>query len=56
MKNWNGTKIPKNYDLVLKILHNDFDWKLNDSLTTTGKKLVADTLKANELINKITNK
>ena len=42
----------ENYEEVLKILHDKFDWKLNDSLTATGKKLVADTLKAIELIKK----
>ena len=36
----------KHYEEVLKILHDKFDWKLTDSLTTTGKKLVADTIKA----------
>ena len=36
----------ENYEEVLKLLHDQFDWKLTDSLTTTGKKLVADTIKA----------
>ena len=36
----------EHYEEVLKILHDKFDWKLTDSLTTTGKKLVADTIKA----------
>lgn len=36
------------YEEVLKILHDKFDWNLTDSLTTTGKKLVADTIKALE--------
>ena len=36
----------KHYEEVLKLLHDQFDWKLTDSLTTTGKKLVADTIKA----------
>lgn len=36
----------EHYEEVLKILHDQFDWKLTDSLTTTGKKLVADTIKA----------
>ena len=36
----------KHYEEVLKILHDKFDWKLTNSLTTTGKKLVADTIKA----------
>ena len=36
----------EHYEEVLKLLHDQFDWKLTDSLTTTGKKLVADTIKA----------
>ena len=36
----------EHYEEVLKILHDKFDWKLTDSLTTTGKKLVSDTIKA----------
>lgn len=36
----------EHYEEVIKILHDKFDWKLTDSLTTTGKKLVADTIKA----------
>lgn len=36
----------EHYEEVLKLLHDKFDWKLTDSLTTTGKKLVADTIKA----------
>ena len=36
----------KHYEEVLKLLHDQFDWKLTDSLTKTGKKLVADTIKA----------
>lgn len=36
----------EHYKEVLKILHDEFDWKLNSSLTKTGQKLVADTLKA----------
>jgi hypothetical protein len=35
---------------VLKILHDQFDWNLTDSLTTTGEKLVADTIKALSLV------
>lgn len=40
----------KDYEEILKLLHDKFDWNLTDSLTTTGKKLVADVLKAKELI------
>lgn len=36
----------EHYEEVLKLLHDEFNWKLTDSLTTTGKKLVADTIKA----------
>jgi len=36
----------EHYEEVLKLLHDKFDWKLTDSLTKTGKKLVADTIKA----------
>jgi hypothetical protein len=36
----------EHYEEVLKLLHDKFDWNLTDSLTTTGKKLVADTIKA----------
>lgn len=36
----------EHYEEILKLLHDQFDWKLTDSLTTTGKKLVADTIKA----------
>lgn len=36
----------EHYEEVLKLLHDNFDWNLTDSLTTTGKKLVADTIKA----------
>lgn len=42
----------ENYEEVLKILHDQFDWKLTDSLTTTGKKLVADTIKALKIAEK----
>lgn len=34
------------YEEVLRILHDDFEWKLTNSLTSTGKKLVKDTIKA----------
>lgn len=40
----------EDYEEILKLLHDKFDWKLTDSLTTTGKKLVADVLKAKEII------
>lgn len=46
----------ENYEEVLKLLHDQFDWKLTDSLTATGKKLVADTLKALDIIQKEKNK
>jgi hypothetical protein len=36
----------EHYEEVLKLLHDKFDWNLTDSLTTTGEKLVADTIKA----------
>ena len=36
----------EHYEEVLKLLQDEFDWKLTDSLTITGKKLVADTIKA----------
>jgi hypothetical protein len=35
---------------VLKLLHDHFDWNLTDSLTTTGEKLVADTIKALSIV------
>lgn len=40
----------KNYNKILELLHNKFGWKLTDSLTSQGKKLVLDTLKANDII------
>ncbi len=38
----------KDYEEILKILHDN----LTESLTQTGKKLVADVLKAQEILNK----
>jgi hypothetical protein len=35
---------------VLKLLHDQFDWNLTNSLTTTGEKLVADTIKALSIV------
>ena len=35
---------------VLKLLVEKFDWNLNTSLTSTGKKLVSDTIKALDII------
>ena len=35
---------------VLKLLVDKFDWNLNTSLTSTGKKLVSDTIKALDII------
>jgi len=40
----------EDYEEILKLLHDKFDWNLTDSLTTTGKKLVEDVLKAKEII------
>lgn len=40
----------KNYERVLVLLKCEFGWDLTDSLTKTGKKLVMDTLKANNII------
>ena len=40
----------KNYERVLALLKYEFGWDLTDSLTKTGKKLVMDTLKANNII------
>ncbi|QYS85427.1 hypothetical protein JJC03_09265 [Flavobacterium oreochromis] len=34
------------YEEVLKLLHDKFGWNLTNSLTATGKKLVADTIEA----------
>ena len=35
---------------VLKLLVEKFDWNLNTSLTSTGRKLVSDTIKALDII------
>jgi hypothetical protein len=35
---------------VLKVLHDKFNWNLTDSLTETGKKLVADTINALSIV------
>ncbi len=35
---------------VLKLLHDQFDWNLTNSLTTTGEKLVADTIEAISIV------
>jgi hypothetical protein len=43
----------KNYEEVLKILHEEFGWNLTQSLTKQGKKLVQDTIKALEIIKKL---
>ncbi len=42
----------KDYEEILKILHDNLGWNLTESLTQTGKKLVADVLKAQEILNK----
>ncbi len=39
-----------NYHEILKVLHDNLGWNLTDSLTDTGKKLVFDTLRAQEII------
>jgi hypothetical protein len=36
----------ENSEEILKLLHDKFGWNLTNSLTNTGKKLVADTIKA----------
>ena len=39
-----------NYKRVLILLKHEYGWDLTNSLTDTGKKLVMDTLKANNII------
>lgn len=41
------------YNEILKLLEKEYGWNLFDSLTDTGKKLVADTLKAEKQVNKL---
>jgi hypothetical protein len=40
----------ENMQELKNLLHDKFDWNLNNSLTKTGEKLVEDTLKALEII------
>ena len=43
----------KKYEQILKLLESEYGWKLFDSLTENGKKLVSDTLKAQKQVNKL---
>lgn len=42
----------ENYKKVLELLEKEYGWNLFDSITNTGKRLVLDTLKANQKITK----
>lgn len=40
----------KNYEKILELLEQRYGWYSTNSLTSTGKRLVKDTLNANQLI------